>query len=72
MGLARVWRDGPFCGDPDNRFAARLGLISPAGCGIDIVKRECGRIGSESWSGSVMFGKHKVTGSERVLSPVFL
>ncbi|GEP07886.1 hypothetical protein MOX02_59240 [Methylobacterium oxalidis] len=38
----------------------------------DIVKRECGRVGSESWSGMVMFGKHKVMGSERDLSPVFL
>jgi hypothetical protein len=30
---------------------------SPAHCEIDIVKRECGRRGSESWSSPVMFGK---------------
>jgi hypothetical protein len=29
----------------------------PAHCEIDIVKRECGRRGSESWSSPVMFGK---------------
>ena len=38
----------------------------------DIVKRECGRIGSESWSGTVMFGKHTAIGPERVWLLVFL
>jgi hypothetical protein len=75
-GLARFGRDGPILSgirmSTGLRYRWSLGDLRVLRRYSDIVKRECGRVGSESWSGSVMFGKHKVAGPERVLSPVFL
>ncbi|APT30450.1 hypothetical protein MCBMB27_03934 [Methylobacterium phyllosphaerae] len=47
-------------------------MLSCAKTISDIVKRECGRQARESVCPAVMFGKHTVTGSETVLSLVFL
>src|SRR3954454_4359690 len=56
--LARVSATaaGPVSGIRISRVCREQGP-SPAPCEIDIVKRECGRWGSESWSLMVMFGK---------------